>query len=52
MEDVGSDEAGGAIGENPLAVCGWHGRRVENEEREVKEVEEEKEVKEKRKREI
>jgi len=22
--DVGSDEAGGAIGDNPLAIGGWH----------------------------
>jgi len=31
FEDVGSDEAGGAIGEDPLTVCGWHGGRVEEE---------------------
>jgi len=31
FEDVGSDEAGGAIGEDPLTVGGWHGGRVEEE---------------------
>jgi hypothetical protein len=36
LEDVGSNEAGGAIGEDPLAIGSWHGERVEEEEREVK----------------
>jgi hypothetical protein len=31
FEDVGSDEAGGAIGEEPLTICGGHGERVEEE---------------------
>src|SRR6266404_3809725 len=31
FEDVGSDEAGGAIGEEPLTIGGWHGGRVEEE---------------------
>src|SRR5882762_3719468 len=31
FEDVGSDEAGGAIGEEPLTIGGGHGGRVEEE---------------------
>ena len=36
MEDVGSDQAGGAIGEEPLTIDGGHGERVEKEGNELK----------------
>jgi len=34
--DVGVMRPVGRLARNPLAIGGWHGRRVENEEREVK----------------
>ncbi len=50
LEDVGSDQSGGAIGEKPLAIGGGHGGRVEEVEREVKEEEKRKERKTRQKR--